>query len=68
MTAVSTKLVIYVPKTIMTYQCRKLDGMIAVLTAELADTEDLERQLEVLSKIDEINRMRAVLNNELGRV
>lgn len=68
MTAVSTKLVIYVPKTIMTYQCRKLDGMIAVLTAELSETEDLERQLEVLSKIDEINRMRAVLNNELGRV
>jgi hypothetical protein len=38
------------------------------LTAELAATADLERQLEIMTKIGEYNKARTRLNNELGRV
>ena len=63
-----TKLVIYVPKCLMTYQCRKLEEMIRELTAELSVTEDITRQMEIVSRIEEYNRTRTNLNNELGRV
>ncbi|MBQ8839687.1 MAG: DNA primase [Bacteroidales bacterium] len=63
-----TKLVIYVPKCLMTYQCRKLEEMIRQLTAELSVTDDLNRQMEIVARIEEYNRTRTNLNNELGRV
>jgi hypothetical protein len=68
MTAVTTQLVIYVPKTLLSYQCRKVELLIQELTAELSATEDIDRQLEILTEISEYNRARATLNNELGRV
>jgi hypothetical protein len=52
----------------MTYQCRKLEEMIRELTAELSVTEDITRQMEIVSRIEEYNRTRTNLNNELGRV
>ena len=68
MTAVSTKLVIYVPKTLLAYQCSKVELLVEQLVSELSSTEDAERQMEILQQIGEYNRTRAVLNNELGRV
>ena len=68
MTAVSTKLVIYVPKTLLAYQCAKVELLVEELVSELSSTEDAERQMEILQQIGEYNRTRAVLNNELGRV
>ena len=68
MTAVTTQLVIYVPRTLLSYQCRKVELMIDELTKELSVTNDAERQVEILMKITELNRTRAALNNELGRV
>ena len=68
MTAVSTKLVIYVPKTLLAYQCAKVELLVEQLVSELSSTEDVERQMEILQQIGEYNRTRAMLNNELGRV
>jgi hypothetical protein len=68
MTAVTTQLVTYVPKTLLSYQCRKVELLIQQLTAELSTTEDIERQLDILQQISEYNRTRTTLNNELGRV
>ena len=68
LTAVSTKLVIYVPKTLLTYQVKKVELFLKELTAELAATSDLDRQIEIMTRISEFNKARTRLNNELGRV
>ena len=68
LTTNDTRLVIYVPKSLMTYQCRKLEVMVKELSAELMATEDAEKQIEILSRIEDCNRARTRLNNELGRV
>ena len=68
MTAVSTQLVMYVPKTLMSYQCTKVELLINELMAELSSTEDQDRQMEILTQISEYNRTRTILNKELGRV
>ena len=68
LTAVSTKLVIYVPKTLLTYQVKKVELFLKELTAELAATSDPDRQIEIMTRISEFNKARARLNNELGRV
>ena len=68
LTAVSTKLVIYVPKTLLTYQVKKVELLLKELTAELAVSDDPERQIEIMTRIGEFNRARTRLNNELGRV
>ena len=68
LTTNDTRLVMYVPKCLMTYQCRKFEVMIKELSAELAVSDDSVRQIEILGKIEEYNRARTRLNNELGRV
>ena len=68
LTAVSTKLVIYVPKTLLTYQVKKVELFLKELTAELAATSDPDRQIEIMTRISEFNKARTRLNNELGRV
>ncbi|MBQ8838660.1 MAG: DNA primase [Bacteroidales bacterium] len=68
LTAVSTQLVMYVPKTLMAYQCKKVELMLRKLTSELAAAAEPERQMEILAKISDYNRARTRLNNELGRV
>jgi len=68
LTAASTRLVIYVPKTLLTYQLKKVELFQKELTAELARTEDPERQFEIMTRIGEYNKARTRLNNELGRV
>ena len=66
--AISTRLVQYIPKTLLAYQCKKVELILKELTAELAATEDMDRQLEIMTKIGEYNKARTRLNNELGRV
>lgn len=68
LTTNDTRLVMYVPKSLMTYQCRKLEAKVKELTAELAVAADMDRQLEIMAKINDYNRARTRLNNELGRV
>jgi DNA primase len=68
LTSVTTRLVQYIPKTLMTYQCKKVELILKDLTAELARTEDPEKQVEIMEKMGNYNRARTRLNNELGRV
>ena len=68
LTAPSTRLVMYVPKTLLTYQLKKVELFQKELTAELARTEDSERQFEIMTRIGEYNKARTRINNELGRV
>ena len=68
LTAVSTRLVMYVPKTLLTYQVKKVELFLKELTAELSRTEDSDRQVEIMTRIGEYNKARTRLNNELGRV
>ena len=68
MMSASTKLVMYVPKTLLAYQVKKVELYLKDLTAELARTEDPDRQVEIMMRIGEYNRARTRLNNELGRV
>ena len=68
LTSVSTRLVIYVPKTLLTYQVKKVELYLKELTSELAKTGDVDRQMEIMTRIGEYNKARAHLNNELGRV
>ena len=68
LTAVSTRLVIYVPKTLLTYQVKKVELFLKELTVELARTDDPQRQIEIMTRIGEYNKARTRLNNELGRV
>ena len=68
LTATSTRLVQYIPKTLLAYQCKKVELILKDLTSRLAAETDPERQVELLSKISDFNRARTRLNNELGRV
>ena len=68
MTATSTRLVQFVPKTLMTYQCRKVEKILQRLTSELTAAVDEVTQLDILTRISEYNKARTRLNKELGRV
>ena len=67
LTAASTRLVQYVPKSLMAYQCRRIELLIKAKTKELetASQDELEA---LLAEITSLNKMRTMLNNELGRV
>lgn len=67
LTAASTRLVQFVPKALMAYQCRRLDMLLKTKTREL-ETAPVEDQLALLTEITSLNKMRTMLNNELGRV
>ena len=69
MTSRATMLVIYVPKSLLAYQGRRVDEMLKESSARL-ETEDLdvETQMALLKDIDSLNKTRAVINNKLGRV
>ena len=68
LTTNDTRLVMYVPKCLMTYQCRKLEEMVKDLSAQLGAEKDLQKQIEIIARISDCNRARTRLNNELGRV
>ena len=68
LTATATRLIQFVPKTLMTYQCRRVEQLLKKLTAELSSATDETAQLDLLMKISEYSKARTRLNNELGRV
>ena len=69
LTSPATMLVMYVPKAVMTYQARRIDGMLRENSEQLgAAGDDIMLQTELIKKIDTLNRLRAALNNKLGRV
>ena len=68
LTANTTRLVMYVPKSLMAYQIKKLDKMINELMVNLTPDSDLDVQLNALAKINELTKTRTMINNELGRV
>jgi hypothetical protein len=68
LTSTATRLVQYVPKSLMTYHLKKLELLIEEKTAQLATTSDMDQQLEIMTVISEYNKARTRLNNELGRV
>ena len=68
MTATTTRLVQFVPKALMTYQCRKVEKILKKLTADLNAVTDDTQMMEIVQKITEYNKARTRLNNELGRV
>ena len=68
LTATATRLVQFVPKTLMTYQCKRVEQLLKKLTAELSSATDETAQLDLLIKISEYSKARTRLNNELGRV
>lgn len=68
LTATSTKLVQYVPKALLAYQCKKVELFIRQMTQDLSSETDTERQVAILQKISEYTRARTRLHNELGRV
>ncbi len=68
MTATTTRLIQFVPKTLMTYQCRKMEKILKKLTADLASVTDDAEMMDILTKISDYNKARTRLNNELGRV
>ena len=67
LTAASTRLVQFVPKSLMAYQCRRVELLIKAKTKEL-ETASPEEQVALLTEITSLNKMRTLLNNELGRV
>ena len=68
LTATATRLVQFVPKTLMTYQCRRVEQILKQLTADLTTAVDEAAQIDILTKISEYNKARTRLNKELGRV
>lgn len=68
LTSASTRLVQFVPKALMAYQCRRLELTLKSKTKELESAASPEEQLALLTEITSLNKMRTMLNNELGRV
>ena len=68
LTSVSTRLVQFVPRSLLAYQIKKVEKILKSLTAELTAETDEMRQVEILTRISEYNKARTRLNNELGRV
>ena len=68
MTAVATQLIIFVPKSLLAYQSRRLDKMSRELSSVLSSAADPVEQIGILEKMDRLNKARAAINNKLGRV
>lgn len=68
LTNTSTRLVMYIPKALMAYHCRRVELILKQLTAELSATQDPEQQMSLLTKISGYNSLRTRIHNELGRV
>ena len=67
LTSLTTRLVQYVPKSLLVYNIKKVELTLESLTAEIM-TADEAGQEAILHQIQECNKMRNRLNNELGRV
>lgn len=69
LTSKATMLVMYVPKAVMTYQSRRLDEMLNDSSSRLETAgDDIQLQMDMLKRIDMLNRLKTAINNKLGRV
>ena len=68
MTAAATRLVMFVPKSLLVYQAKRVEMDVKDKTDEFQKTSDPERQMELLAEITALNKVRTAINNELGRV
>lgn len=69
LTSTGTILVMFVPKSVMAYQSKRLDKMMRELSDTLAQAgDDVALQLQLLDRMNKLNRARSVINNKLGRV
>lgn len=69
LTSRTTMLARFVPKSVMAYQGKRIDEMLRKCSSELeAASDDVEAQIRLIKRIDDLNRLRARLNNRLGRV
>ena len=69
LTSKSTMLVMYVPKSVMAYQSRRIEKMLTEYDAKLESAgDDVAAQMDILKVMDGLNKARKNLNNRLGRV
>ena len=69
LTSKSTMLVMYVPKSVMAYQSRRIEKMLAEYDAKLESAgDDVAAQMDILKVMDGLNKARTNINNRLGRV
>ncbi len=68
MTATATMLVMYVPKSLLVYQAKRVEMDVKEKMEEVQRTQDPERQMVLLAEITALNKVRTAINNELGRV
>ena len=68
MTAAATRLVMFVPKSLLVYQAKRVEMDVKEKTEEFQQTQDPERQMTLLAEITALNKVRTAINNELGRV
>ena len=68
MTATATMLVMYVPKSLLVYQAKRVEMDVKEKMEEVQKTHDPERQMALLTEITTLNKVRTAINNELGRV
>ena len=68
MTAAATRLVMFVPKSLLVYQAKRVEMDIKTKTEEFQQTQDPEKQMALLAEISALNKVRTAINNELGRV
>ena len=67
LTSLTTRLVQFVPKSLLVYNIRKVELDLESLTARIMTADESEHE-DILLQIQECNKMRNRLNNELGRV
>ena len=68
MTAAATRLVMFVPKSLLVYQAKRVEMEVKEKMEEVQQTSDPERQMALLAEITALNKVRTAINNELGRV
>jgi DNA primase len=68
MTATATMLVMYVPKSLLVYQAKRVEMDVKEKMDEVQSTQDPERMMTLLAEITALNKVRTAINNELGRV
>ena len=67
LTSLTTRLVQFVPKSLLVYNIRKVELSLEALTTKIMMADESEYE-GLLHQIQECNKMRNRLNNELGRV
>ena len=68
LTSIGTQLVIFVPKSVMAYQVKRIEKKLKSLSSDLVQAgDDVERQTFILSEITRWNRAKVMINNKLGR-